>query len=88
MADEKKTVKVEIDYDSNARELEQQLARLDNQTENLIGRVSQLREAAKKADSAQADKLKAMEEKIEKSYQQSKDVQEQLRNLDENVFRK
>ena len=36
MADEKKTVKVEIDYDSNAKELEQQIARLDNQTENLI----------------------------------------------------
>jgi hypothetical protein len=40
MADEKKTVKVEIDYDSNAKELEQQIARLDTQTENLIGRVS------------------------------------------------
>ena len=83
MADEKKTVKVEIDYDSNAKELEQQIARLDNQTENLIGRVSQLREVAKKADSAQADQLKAMADQLEKSYQQNKEIQEQLRKIEQ-----
>ena len=83
MADEKKTVKVEIDYDSNAKELEQQIARLDNQTENLIGRVSQLREAAKKADSAQAEQFKAMADQLEKSYQQSKEIQEQLRMIEQ-----
>lgn len=83
MADEKKTVKVEIDYDSNAKELEQQIARLDNQTENLIGRVSQLREVAKKADSAQAGQLKAMADQLEKSYQQNKEIQEQLRKIEQ-----
>ena len=83
MADEKKTVKVEIDYDSNARELEQQLARLDSQTKNLVGRVSQLRETAKNVDSAQAEQFKVMADRLEEGYKQDKEIQAQLKKIEQ-----
>ena len=83
MADEKKTVKVEIDYDSNARELEQQLARLDSQTKNLVGRVSQLRETAKNVDSAQAEQFKVMADRLEERYKQDKEIQAQLKKIEQ-----
>lgn len=83
MADEKKTVKVEIDYDSNAKELEQQLARLDSQTKKLVGRVSQLRETAKSVDSAQAEQFKVMADRLEEGYKQNKEIQAQLKKIEQ-----